>query len=72
MASRRFDFPEAFGPTRKTRGPRATSTLGRFFQFSRMSHVTRTGSVPWVLTHFQRIAEPDEHASGLERRQSVG
>src|SRR5581483_12181747 len=39
--SKRFDFPEAFGPTRNTRRWSSTSTFVKLRQFSRWSRVKR-------------------------------
>ncbi len=41
MASRKLDFPAAFGPTRKTRPSRGTSTSRKLRQFSSRMRVNR-------------------------------
>ena len=40
--SRKFDFPDAFGPSRKTRLLRAASMVVKFRQFSTQTDVTRS------------------------------
>jgi hypothetical protein len=47
MASRKFDLPDALGPTRNVRPARSTSTRGKFRQLLRPRWVTRvTGTLP--------------------------
>ena len=52
-ASRKFDFPEAFGPIRNIRLPQLAFTLAKFFQFSSLIWVMIIGG-PQVSIDFQK------------------